>query len=365
MKWNKFLRNAKNKEELININVKFIKSNKLRQLINSPFIVTAENKIYRFEEGQEKINECNHEEADTRIILLASQGTNDVVVVAKNTDVLVLLVWAYGHHNIKCNWFIKYDAEKYANICKICDYLGKDVCESLLDFHEITGSDTTSCFFPAGKVKTFKKILSNQTKLKLIKERGKKDKLSDNHMESAKEFIRLVVYAGESSESYVDTRVRIYKNLKRKTPITIPPDPDSVECAIKWAHFQKFTWLRCCEENVQALDPEESGWKLTAGELKPLWFDGDQFPSSSTTCRQRKQPDGNDADSESSDPDDGPPKMKPRAQMPVIKSKKIKQITRKNKKGFKKKGNETDDKLLPPDDSGEEADEELFSVTNS
>ena len=57
--------------------------------------------------------------------------------------------------------------------------------------------------------------------------------------------------------------------------------------------------------------------------------------------------------------------MKPRAQMPVIKSKKIKQITRKNKKGFKKKGNETDDKLLPPDDSGEEADEELFSVTNS
>ena len=116
MKWNKFLRNAKNKKELININVKFIKSNKLRQLINSPFIVTAGNKIYRFEEGQEKINEFNHEEADTRTILLASQGTNDVVVVAKDTDVLALLVWAYGHHNIKCNWFIKYDAEKYANM---------------------------------------------------------------------------------------------------------------------------------------------------------------------------------------------------------------------------------------------------------
>ena len=116
MKWNKFLRNAKNKKELININVKFIKSDKLRQLINSPFIVTAGNKIYRFEEGQEKINEFNHEEADTRTILLASQGTNDVVVVAKDTDVLALLVWAYGHHNIKCNWFIKYDAEKYANM---------------------------------------------------------------------------------------------------------------------------------------------------------------------------------------------------------------------------------------------------------
>ena len=45
-------------------------------------------------------------------------------------------------------------------------------------------------------------------------------------MQSAKEFIRSVVYAGESSENYVDTRVRIYKNLKRKTSMAIPPDPD-------------------------------------------------------------------------------------------------------------------------------------------
>ena len=67
MKWNEFLRNSKNKEELINITVKFIKSNKGWQLINSPFIVTAGNKIYRFQEGQEKVNEYNHEEADTRI----------------------------------------------------------------------------------------------------------------------------------------------------------------------------------------------------------------------------------------------------------------------------------------------------------
>ena len=48
-----------------------------------------------------------------------------------------------------------------------------------------------------------------------------------------------------------------------------------------------------------------------------------------------------------------------------MKSKKIKQITRTKKKWYKKKGNITNDKLLPPDYSGEEADEELFSVTNS
>ena len=61
-------------------------------------------------------------------------------------------------------------------------------------------------------MKTFKKILSNQRKLKLIKELGKKDKLSDNHMKSTKEFMRSVVYADESSENHVDTMVRNYKN---------------------------------------------------------------------------------------------------------------------------------------------------------
>ena len=70
MKWDEFLRNAKNKEEFINIIAKFLKSNKGRQLINSPFIITVGDKIYEFQEGQDKVNKCNHEDTDTRIILL-------------------------------------------------------------------------------------------------------------------------------------------------------------------------------------------------------------------------------------------------------------------------------------------------------
>ena len=283
----------------MNIIVNFIKFNKARQLINLPFIVRAGDKIYRFQEGQDKLNECNNKEADTRTILLAYQETNEIVVVAKDTNVLVLLVWAYAHYNMKHNWLFKYDAKKYANIRKICGCLGKDVCESILAFHAITSLDTTSYFFRAGKVKTFK----NQTKLKLIKELGEKDKLSDNHMKSAKDFIRSG--AGEFSENYMGTRVKICKNVNKKTSLAIPSDLDSVEFAIKREHLQTFTCLCWCNQNIQTLDSEEFGWKLTDGQLKPLW---------SVTGRiQGKQTDGNDADSESSDPDDGPPKKKPRA----------------------------------------------------
>ena len=45
---------------------------------------------------------------------------------------------------------------------------------------------------------------------------------------------------------------------------------------------------------------EEFGWRLTDDELKPLWFNGDQFPPSITGRRQGKQGDSNDADNESS-----------------------------------------------------------------
>ena len=54
MKRNKFLRNAKNKEELINIIVKFIKSNKGWQLLYSHFIFTVGDKIYRFKKFKTK-----------------------------------------------------------------------------------------------------------------------------------------------------------------------------------------------------------------------------------------------------------------------------------------------------------------------
>ena len=96
--------------------------------------------------------EWNHEKADTRIILWTSQETNDFVVVAKDTDVLVSLVRKdICLYSIKRNLFFKYDAEKYADIRKFCDYLGKDVCESILAFHAITGSTTNACFFVQAK----------------------------------------------------------------------------------------------------------------------------------------------------------------------------------------------------------------------
>ena len=82
------------------------------------------------------------------------------------------------------------------------------------------------------------------------------------------------------------------------------------------------------KKNIQNLDSEEFGW----ADGKPRWFNGDQFPSLISKRTQGKHTDGNNADSESNNLDDGPPKKKPQTQASIIKSKKTKQITRRKNK---------------------------------
>ena len=83
-----------------------------------------------------------------------------MVVVSKDTDVLILLVWAYAKHEIKTKWYMMYEQGKYADIGKIVEFFGKEICLALPAFHSLTGCDTTSYFFRVGKGRVFKKLLN-------------------------------------------------------------------------------------------------------------------------------------------------------------------------------------------------------------
>ena len=78
------------------------------------------------------------------MVLTALQLETDVVVVAMDTDVIVLLIWAYKVYQVSYKWYFKYEAEKYADIGLICDYLDEHLCLALPAFRAITGCDTTS-----------------------------------------------------------------------------------------------------------------------------------------------------------------------------------------------------------------------------
>ena len=93
--------------------------------------------------------------------LFASKANSNVVAVAADCDILVLLVNTYAINKPSFQWQMKYETNKYANIRDICKTLG-NVASSLVNFHIISGCDTTSYFFRQGKK------IHSKNRLKLV-----------------------------------------------------------------------------------------------------------------------------------------------------------------------------------------------------
>ena len=69
--------------------------------------------------------ECNHKETHTQMVLHAALSPEDVVVVATDADVLILMVYAYSVYMVKQRWVFRYENEKCADIEIISSYHSK------------------------------------------------------------------------------------------------------------------------------------------------------------------------------------------------------------------------------------------------
>eukprot|EP00795_Rhopilema_esculentum_P014877 gene14877-6009_t len=102
----------------------------------------------------------------------------------------------------------------------------------------LTGYDTTSYFYRTGKLRIFKKVIADKTKLGLLESHGQRRKLAEDGLNNVRKFVRSEIYFGKDNEDYVETRICLYKSLKNKSSKSLPPDPDSVVQVIKRAHCQ-------------------------------------------------------------------------------------------------------------------------------
>ena len=85
-----------------------------------------------------------------------------------------------------------------------------------------------------------KKVFKNQSTLKLLGALGKEKTLSKNDFVNCQRFIQTVVYNWKENESYVQTRIKMYKEQVTKTSLALPPDQDSCYQAIKRAQYQTY-----------------------------------------------------------------------------------------------------------------------------
>ena len=106
----------------------------------------------------------------------------------------MLLIYSYSTCAISKEWVLKYDTNSYANIGTECKYLGNTVSRNILQYHVITGCDTTSFFYRIGKISPFKEVLKKSSCLGLIECLGKNKSLSNTDIENCMTFIQTVLY---------------------------------------------------------------------------------------------------------------------------------------------------------------------------
>ena len=78
------------------------------------------------QDGTSTSFKCSYEEADSRFIFKALKAKSDVAIVAKEPDVLILLIWAHSQFDIHSKWYMTLDHNSYADISSIVENFGSN-----------------------------------------------------------------------------------------------------------------------------------------------------------------------------------------------------------------------------------------------
>ena len=128
---------------------------------------------------------CNHEEADTRMILHAcdavSKGYNMLLIHCRGTDVLLLLVHFLGAMKNVETWMIAGTTKqrKCYPVHTITHRLPTPITDNILRFHALKGCDTTLSFTGFGKRKCWKVFEEFPTLIRGLGRDGPKDEIEE------------------------------------------------------------------------------------------------------------------------------------------------------------------------------------------
>ena len=287
----RFMYNKENKDELIKRFNDFAEDPEMRSYLKVPLTITHRNGTKKITmDNVEVTGECNHEEADTRVVLHAFNSECSVIVKAKDTDILILMIYAYALKKPEAIWCMQIDHNKFVNVGKIAQFLDESTCLQLPAFHSLTGCDTTSYFYRSSKTSVFEKARKNKS-LHLLEQLGNGKTLSEDGNASVTKFIHETIYSGKRDEDLVTTRMKQYDKLRGKTTQSIIPDPESIRYLIQRANMAAYYLKAFSSPVVEKIDPWESGWLRDEDScLIPLWYRGPQMAAVIRAVQRRGGP---------------------------------------------------------------------------
>jgi hypothetical protein len=231
---------------------------------------------------------ATHEEADTRIILHVIDSRLDTVVVcARDTDVMLLLVAHFPRVSCRNLWMMAGTAQKrkYIPIGPVYHNLPANSVQSLLPFHALTGSDTTSHICGHTKRSAWKVFLEYHHLLVGLGVGNLTPEVS-----KSTEIFVCKIYGMNNLETTDSVRRVMFE--KACKPEAMPPTSDALKFHIQRVHYQSLIWkeAHCPLPNLPNVT--ELGWKRVATNLQPVLMTLHPIPESclelvSCSCRSR------------------------------------------------------------------------------
>lgn len=233
---------------------------------------------------------CNHEEADTRLMVHAldasMSGHRRVKIRSNDTDVVVLAVSVVNSLPLDELWVTYGSGMNVRNIPVhvVATSLGQDKASSLPMFHALTGCDTVSFFRGRGKKTAWDvwNVFPELTPvLKVLKELP--EVITDESMAVLERFV-VLLYDRTSNLVFVnEARQELFSKRSRDLD-SIPPTRASLEQHARRAVLQGgYVWGQTLLRHQVLPSPSDWGWQHQGNVWSPYWT---ALPQAKDTCHE-------------------------------------------------------------------------------
>ena len=228
--WQEALKNWHFKDSMIKFLVDYWQSDEFETIIgNKLLFINYGNICYGFSVIQGKVVRrivhelCNyHEEADSRMVfhIIHLPRPNNVVVTTQDTDIMVILLGCMDElgQGLKISLDLginSNNSRRFLSINQLANNLGSNICQSLPEFHALTGSDYTAAFGRKGKIRPFKNLSANPAAQNALKVLGQSESIEEKTFQEIEKFV-CQLYGKNDLDSLDDVRLEVF--LKRYTP---------------------------------------------------------------------------------------------------------------------------------------------------
>ncbi|KAJ8037689.1 hypothetical protein HOLleu_18575 [Holothuria leucospilota] len=244
-----------------------------------------------------RMMECDHEEADTRIMVHLQDALENGSIVCQvrtvDPDVIVILIGKFHHLltlNPDANIWVAFGTGKhfsFIHVNEICMALGEDTSVALPVFHSFTGCDTTSAFYRKGKNvawdawKCYPAVTQAFTYMAMNP--YARLETDTQHFKLLERFVVVLYDKNSNLESINEARRELFCQKNRPME-NIPPTLDALLQHSKRAAFQAGTWTT---SNLTIQESPTPGWGWTrCGDNQrwaPVWI---TQPITSKACSE-------------------------------------------------------------------------------